>query len=341
MAAVKNGVQYAAGIILLFLGFFPVPAIAGTPLIRSNPATYDFVLGASFYQAHGTLEYLDCCLPIVGSDPYQDVSGLRYDQGRIQIHPENGAKYFYDELVSRGMRRRDPRRAEIAYSARVTLYDVTMDFAALSIHSYHESSKIYRRYVAPNGKYIVPRHPRIAPVADKLSSRGDSYVDFARKAYEYVAKNFEYAATEGELAELDEIMARKGGNSAELSSIYISLLRYRGIPARHVVARTQQGELHVFAEFYLEGEGWIPVDVTYRNWRPQTDYFGRKYGRDRLVVVSRDIMLSVAGTEKTRTVPFLYQFDYTHRIGFLPNSVKDGDFYKMRTREIFGLSPIR
>ena len=50
----------------------------------------------------------------------------------------------------------------------------------------------------------------------------------------------------------------------------MSLLRAKGIPARHVVmVHAQKDEFHVRAEFFLPSYGWIPADPTWGN-----EYFG-------------------------------------------------------------------
>jgi Transglutaminase-like enzymes, putative cysteine proteases len=327
-------------ICLVCLSCLSAPAAAGTVLVRSNPATLDFTYGVSFHQAHGRLDFLDCALPLPQSDQYQDVSRVRYDEGRIQVHPENNEEYLYVVLAGRHTRF-GLRRVEFEYACGITLYDVTADFNSLSERPYHESSALYRRYAAPVGEYIIPRHPRIGRIAEELRVKGEGYVDFARKAYEYVADNFQLFPPDGKVAELDKTFERGGGDSLALSSLYISLLRCRGMPARHVIGREQSGAVHVMAEFYLEGEGWIPVDVARRSRNPGGDYFGRIRGRDRLVVFSHDIMLTVIGISKTRTIPVMCEYDYKYSVHFNSSKGRADDFYAIRHRETFALTPVR
>ena len=45
----------------------------------------------------------------------------------------------------------------------------------------------------------------------------------------------------------------------------------------------------MWAEFYLENYGWIPVDVTYKNLNPTGDFFGKYDGNG--IVVTREVEL--------------------------------------------------
>lgn len=176
------------------------------------------------------------------------------------------------------------------------------------MYPYDTAQKDYRRYTIARGKYIDPDHPGILKITRELNEKAENYLDFARLAYEHVAENFTIIPKEkGErfyfrIRPIDEILEKKAGNSGDLSSVFISLLRAKGIPARHLVGFTLDGEDHKRAEFYLERYGWIPVDVAYRSLNPENDYFGTISRDDALIIFSRDVWLPIKGRAKTRTV---------------------------------------
>lgn len=63
--------------------------------------------------------------------------------------------------------------------------------------------------------------------------------------------------------EVDSITAfNKGeGTSSEYSDIYVTLLRSVGIPARTLSHLNENGLYYYYAEVFIDGLGWLPVDV--------------------------------------------------------------------------------
>ena len=90
------------------------------------------------------------------------------------------------------------------------------------------------------------------------------------------------------------------GNCTDFHSLFISLARARGIPARFQIGlpipQKPEGEIpgyHCWAEFYLNGVGWVPVDAS-EAWkdRERLAYFFGTYDPNRLAVsMGRDIQL--------------------------------------------------
>ncbi|MGZ4779621.1 MAG: transglutaminase-like domain-containing protein, partial [Thermoanaerobaculia bacterium] len=60
----------------------------------------------------------------------------------------------------------------------------------------------------------------------------------------------------------------KAGNCTDFHSLFMSLARAKGIPARFVIgfpltaADGQVKGYHCWAEFWVKGKGWIPVDAS-------------------------------------------------------------------------------
>ena len=110
------------------------------------------------------------------------------------------------------------------------------------------------------------------------STDGD-LLKYARKCYDWTAKNITYGNMNTGLHTITELMRTRKGDCGNFSSVFISLLRAQGIPARHVVmiSPTEAG-YHVRAEFYIPAYGWIPADPTFENGDSGGAYFGRFTG---------------------------------------------------------------
>ena len=105
--------------------------------------------------------------------------------------------------------------------------------------------------------------------------KNESDLDFARRVFQVIKKNFKY--------EYKETMDRRTGmvcklgrsDCGGLSSLFVAALRTSKIPARMLAGRWAQSDKrgdklegleyhqwHVKSEFFAEGIGWVPVDMS-------------------------------------------------------------------------------
>ena len=92
------------------------------------------------------------------------------------------------------------------------------------------------------------------------------------------------------------------GNCTDFHSLFISLSRAAGIPARFqigypVPVEEKTGKLlkpyHCWAEFFIEDTGWIPVDIS-EAWKnpDKADYYFGNLDKDRILIsTGREIHL--------------------------------------------------
>ena len=297
-------------ILVALFALWTCVALGGTAQEQINPTTYDVTYGITLDLKAGSVSRLMANLPVPESNQYQKVVPGKRTAGGKRTYPETGETFVTVTFDLRGA----PGKRTFSYEHRfeITLFETRTDFDAISILPYDKSGELYRRYTSARGEYVMPGHPRITQIIDQLGD-GTDVVEFARKAYDYVAKNFTYKNPLTGLHRLDDIFANGGGDCGNLSSIFISILRKKGIPARHVVGRKPNGDLHIFSEFYLEGHGWVPVDVTYRMSKPDVDYFGRIRANDRMIVFSRDVYLTVPTTEQPKKVDLMQTYKFWWR----------------------------
>jgi len=132
--------------------------------------------------------------------------------------------------------------------------------------------------------YVDLSNSTIQAIGDSIWALSDGNIDYARRCYEYVATALKYSTT-GDIKTLEEILEQMEGYSPDFSTFYVNLLRYKQIPARHIFAMyAESGGHYVFTDFYDEDYGWIPVDVTGKNYYPETDRFG--YYKYNLIIES-------------------------------------------------------
>ena len=167
-------------------------------------------------------------------------------------------------------------------------HKVTVDFNKIKkIYPYDTRSTLYKTYTAEQLPDIAINNTKARATAEFIWKKSNgNVIEYARKCYEAVAESLKYH-DDPDMLPFEEIITRGGGNCGSFTSIYVTLLRIKGIPARHVIALLLNRGYHVWAEFYLERYGWIPVDPTWKNGNMKEDYFGRYDGS--AVIIGRGI----------------------------------------------------
>ncbi|HIH37549.1 transglutaminase domain-containing protein [Candidatus Woesearchaeota archaeon] len=119
-------------------------------------------------------------------------------------------------------------------------------------------------------------NPRIIRQASEIvSGESDGYVAVYKLA-EWVETNVNYdlnTLTEDVSQKASWVLTNKEGVCDELTTLFIAFARSVGFPARFVsgLAFTNYGGLdnwgpHAWAEVYFPGTGWVPFDLTYRQF---------------------------------------------------------------------------
>jgi transglutaminase-like putative cysteine protease len=126
----------------------------------------------------------------------------------------------------------------------------------------------YRSYLAATS--LGPIDGDVKKLADRIT-RGQKGVQAkARAIYEWTCKNmYRDPNTRGcGKGDVCSLLARPGGKCTDISSVFIALARASGVPAREIfgirLGKKPEEEItnyqHCWAEFYLPGYGWVPVD---------------------------------------------------------------------------------
>ena len=228
-------------------------------------------------------------LPYAQTNQYQTVTNINTHSGDLLDIPETDDKYLRYTLSESDIQNYG-NTFNIFYEFDITLNSIDFDFDQITeIYPYNTSSNIYTWYTGASGDYVVPTNSSIQTIGDNLWSQSSDIVDYAERCYVYVAENYDYLNPYTGLHTLEDIISAGGGDCGNLSSIYVSLLRYKDIPSRHIVTVRSDGSYHVWADFYLENYGWIPVDVTYKQSNSSGNYFGKYDGNG--IVFNKEVWL--------------------------------------------------
>ncbi len=164
------------------------------------------------------------------------------------------------------------------------------------------SSKERQQYLQPD--VLVPVTGLPADLAVKVTQNDAQPLEKARAIYDYVFTTMRYDKTGTGWGRGDVLYAcdAKKGNCTDFHSLFIAMARSQGIPARFEIgfplpAEKHSGDIagyHCWADFYIDGKGWIPVDISEAWKHPEKrEYFFGSHDVNRVQFsVGRDLQLS-------------------------------------------------
>ncbi len=133
-----------------------------------------------------------------------------------------------------------------------------------------EAGGVLDAFLGPN--QLIPLGGKVAAEAQKVVEPGMTDEQKARAMYDYLASTMSYDKSVPGYGRGDAVRAcdvRKG-NCTDFHSLFIGMARSQAIPARFHIgfplppheSAGQVGGYHCWAEFHLDGVGWVPVDVS-------------------------------------------------------------------------------
>ena len=222
--------------------------------------------GSTFYRFYSFM-------PRPVSNIYQDISNFSAP-GCVEEVCENGLTHYIwkdDDMASTIK----SGGFVICEQFDATLYQVSADVSLISDIPPYDSTSFECKsflgnvgvdYGEQNGGisyYVDTSNAEIVSIADNLWKKANGDIlDYARKCYDWTHNRLAYKA--GILPVVKQILENGEGDCSCYSSVCVSLLRRKGIPARHLVMRenTDYG-WHVRVEFYVPAYGWIALDPTW------------------------------------------------------------------------------
>ncbi|MGA7377761.1 MAG: transglutaminase-like domain-containing protein [Candidatus Sulfotelmatobacter sp.] len=151
---------------------------------------------------------------------------------------------------------------------------------------------------------LVPVTGLPADLAVKVTQGKIQAVDKARAIYDYVFTTMRYDKTGTGWGHGDVLYAcdAKKGNCTDFHSLFIAMARSQGIPARFEIGfplpsdqhSAEIAGYHCWSDFYIDGNGWIPVDISEAWKHPEKrDYFFGAHDVNRVQFsMGRDLRLS-------------------------------------------------
>ncbi len=225
-----------------------------------------------------TAKFARLWIPLASNDDHQTVELKDVTSAvptRRTTDPEYGNESLYVEVP-------DPSRRDVRF--RLVFRATRREYSAWpgsGAASPAAKPRDLGRYLRADR--LVPIDGKFRQMSDEITAGKTLPVEKARAIYDYVFRTMKYDKSGVGWGRGDSLWAcdSKRGNCSDFHSLFISLMRAQGIPARFEIGfplgEAPAGEIagyHCWAEFFVDGTGWIPVDIS-EAWQAPAkhDYF--------------------------------------------------------------------
>lgn len=202
--------------------------------------------------------------PYPTSDLNQRIDNLQfsgnYSSFTLSREPQSGALYLYTQWHGQQKQRQLTVTFDAtARESKVAKLKETSAPIPAEVAKYVESEF-----------WIPSDDKKVKDLARKITSGRKGVLKKARATYDWVVENTrrDPKVPGCGVGNVEATLASRSGKCADISTLFVALARAAGVPAREVfglrLGRPGQTDIsdghHCWAEFYLPGTGWVPVD---------------------------------------------------------------------------------
>jgi transglutaminase-like putative cysteine protease len=130
------------------------------------------------------------------------------------------------------------------------------------------NKKEFEKYLTPTN--LSPTSGKVKEAAESITRDKKTTLAKARAIYDWIVDNmYRDLRIKGcGIGEVEKLLESLGGKCGDIHSVYVALARSVGVPAREIfgirIPTGKEGDMtkaqHCWAEFYLPGYGWVPID---------------------------------------------------------------------------------
>lgn len=203
-------------------------------------------------------------IPYPVSDENQDIWDVKvngnFSNNGVYREGENGNIALYADWNS-------PAKVRtLTYSFKVKRKEVVKkDFPKKELPFSKEEFKQYLKATS-----LGPTTGRVKELTDKITKGKKTNLEKSRALYDWIVNNMHRDPNiKGcGFGDVEKLIVSLGGKCGDIHSVYVALARSAGVPAREIfgirMAKGKEGDItksqHCWAEFYMPGYGWVPVD---------------------------------------------------------------------------------
>ncbi|MCC6798421.1 MAG: transglutaminase domain-containing protein [Candidatus Hydrogenedentes bacterium] len=250
-------------------------ALAAEPAQRHVLITYT----ATIEPIPANAKQIALWLPVAQDTDGQTVSSVKVNYpegGSIGVEEKYGNKIWHKRIEAPFEDDLDDGKfgAEIVFDIRRT------EIVVAEAKSLAKNPKVATKLAAYLGedKLIPISTEPINTIASDLKLESDPPIVAAHKMYDWLLDTFtyNYKAPGAGIGDVRWACDSKTGDCSDYASMFIAVMRNQGIPADHefgfpIRSKASEGRIpffHCWPRFYVEGVGWIPLDISEADKHP-------------------------------------------------------------------------
>jgi transglutaminase-like putative cysteine protease len=211
-------------------------------------------------------EKVRCWLPLPkeGQARQKDINLIKTSYPEYTISPDTSihSTIYMEATAKKG----EPTVFQISYSYISSARHFNMQ--TIKALPYDKTTENYQKYTIEQLPHIC-FSDAVKNLADSITGNEQNPASIVRKIYFWFKENIPWAGAleYSIIPNIPEyVIKNRRGDCGMQTFLFISMLRYKGIPARWQsgwMMPPDNENLHDWSEVYYEGTGWVPVDISY------------------------------------------------------------------------------
>lgn len=156
------------------------------------------------------------------------------------------------------------RDVTLAHTLAISVSDIVTTINPVQVKPYKETnSPLYVQYTSPD-PIVLSANAQIKATAAEIVKKEKNPWRKAKLIYDWILENITPMQGSNPDRTLENALRDKTGDAYDMALLFTALARASEIPAVPVagvlVNKNRQAQNHWWAEFWIEGTGWVPVD---------------------------------------------------------------------------------
>ncbi|MFH1956400.1 MAG: transglutaminase-like domain-containing protein [Patescibacteria group bacterium] len=175
---------------------------------------------------------------------------------------------------------KDQKNIAIQIDIGVTLWKSKFDLGQERIFLPDVSDQLFKRYT--KSEKFLEQTQEIKKLAKEITKNSKNDLDKIKSIFIFIAKNFKYCYPVKKRGVKNLDLNKLSGDCGEYSSLFVTMCRISGIPARNntgfvIFPKQRKISEHGWASIYLKPYGWVDIDPQYASLEKNINIGLRKY----------------------------------------------------------------